>query len=114
MSAKKILARRRQREKEGLSAENNGVLRVSEGENTCSNGKARQSIPVLSFFTGGGFLDLGFERTGFRTLWSNEFNPAFADLHDHVYTTWRRAGHPNAAAAKISSRESITKIRAPE
>lgn len=34
-------------------------------------------IPVLSFFTGAGFLDLGFEHAGFTSIWHNEFVPEF-------------------------------------
>ena len=35
-------------------------------------------IPVLSFFTGAGFLDLGFDSAGFRSVWRNEFSDWFA------------------------------------
>lgn len=35
-------------------------------------------LPVLSFFTGAGFLDLGFLSEGFDIAWSNEFNPHFS------------------------------------
>ncbi|RUT43772.1 DNA cytosine methyltransferase [Paenibacillus anaericanus] len=34
-------------------------------------------IPILSFFTGAGFMDIGFMQAGFQTVWSNEFNPNF-------------------------------------
>lgn len=67
-------------------------------------------LPVLSFFTGGGFLDIGFEKAGFRTAWTNEFNPLIADLHDHAYTQWRRSLNPAAPKAKISNRKSIRAI----
>src|SRR5437879_9371128 len=50
-----------------------------------------EHIPLLSFFTGGGFFDLGFERAGFEIRWSNEFNDTIADMHDYAYTHWRRA-----------------------
>src|SRR5262245_20887190 len=79
-------------------------LRENNGVEQQRPGAAAAGIPVLSFFTGGGFLDLGFEQAGFRTVWSNEFNPALADLHDFGYTAWRRASNPNAPEAKISSR----------
>lgn len=72
------------------------------------------SIPVISFFTGGGFLDLGFERAGFQIRWTNEFNPIFADLHDFAYTAWRRSFDPDAPEAKISSRVSIRNVKSPE
>lgn len=47
-------------------------------------------IPLLSFFTGGGFLDMGFEQEGFRVVWMNEHNTAFLSLHKKAYSTWRR------------------------
>jgi DNA (cytosine-5)-methyltransferase 1 len=47
-------------------------------------------IPLLSFFTGGGFLDMGFEQEGFRVVWMNEHNTAFLRLHKKAYSTWRR------------------------
>lgn len=69
---------------------------------------------VLSFFTGGGLLDLGFELKGFSVAWSNEFNPLIAELHDHAYTHWRRARDAHAPAAKIASTKSVTAIKAEE
>ena len=30
--------------------------------------KNQTEIPVLSFFTGGGFLDIGFEQAGFKVV----------------------------------------------
>ena len=27
-------------------------------------------IPILSFYSGGGFLDMGFEQAGFETVWT--------------------------------------------
>ncbi len=40
--------------------------------------RGSSEIPVLSFFTGAGFLDIGFMQAGFRTIWSNEYEPYFA------------------------------------
>ena len=34
-------------------------------------------IPILSFFSGAGFLDIGFIQVGFNVIWSNEFNHSF-------------------------------------
>lgn len=34
-------------------------------------------IPVLSFFSGAGFLDIGFMEAGFKTVWSNEYDHNF-------------------------------------
>jgi DNA (cytosine-5)-methyltransferase 1 len=44
-------------------------------------------VPVISYFTGGGFLDLGFLKRGFKIVWKNENNPAFADGHEHGMST---------------------------
>jgi len=62
----------------------------------------RRPIPVLSFFTGGGFLDLGFEISGFRVAWTNEVNPIFARGFSHGMTAWRRSKNKNSPLAKIS------------
>ena len=42
------------------------------------------AIPILSFFTGGGFLDLGFKQAAFSVCWTNENNPAFVSGYEHV------------------------------
>lgn len=34
-------------------------------------------VPLLSFFTGAGFLDIGFMQAGFRIIWCNECNYSF-------------------------------------
>lgn len=73
---------------------------------------ASPKIPLLSFFTGGGFLDLGFERAGFAIKWSNEFDERCADLHDHAYTKWREAIRSGSGPAKISNRKSVKSITA--
>ena len=49
------------------------------------------SIPLLSFFTGGGFLDIGFEQAGFDIVWTNEIDPAFAEMHKHGMSAWRKS-----------------------
>src|SRR5262249_121398 len=43
--------------------------------------------PLISFFTGGGFLDLGMTRAGFPIIWSLEVQKAFCDAHDHGMQT---------------------------
>jgi DNA (cytosine-5)-methyltransferase 1 len=68
-------------------------------------------IPILSFFTGGGFLDLGFEEAGFETVWSNEFNSDIADMFEHGMTALRWHKDPLAPVARISSRKSIAELK---
>jgi hypothetical protein len=40
--------------------------------------RPQASAPVLSFFTGAGFLDLGFIQAGFEIVWHNEYSKSFA------------------------------------
>ena len=36
-------------------------------------------IPIISFFTGAGLLDLGMHQAGFDVVWRNEYYPPFVD-----------------------------------
>ena len=69
--------------------------------------KTLDPIPVLSFFTGGGFLDLGFEQAGFEVAWTNEINPTFADMYEHGVTSFRRNQRKRAPKASVSARFGI-------
>lgn len=71
-------------------------------------------IPLLSFFTGGGFLDIGFEEAGFDIAWTNEANPAFANLYAYGMTQWRQSVSAPAPRATISTTTNIEKLFAPE
>lgn len=51
------------------------------------------NIPILSFFTGAGFLDLGFAQAGFNVCWRNEYNPAF--VKGFEYGMSQLTGHSN-------------------
>ena len=68
-------------------------------------------IPVLSFFTGGGFLDIGFEQADFDIIWTNEIDPAFAEMHRHGINAWRKSVGDTQRDAAISNRNSITNLR---
>lgn len=50
----------------------------------------KNTIPILSFYTGGGFMDMGFEMAGFNIIWSNEYDCVFSKLHTEGITSWRR------------------------
>lgn len=69
-------------------------------------------IPILSFFTGGGFLDLGLEQAGFSVVWTNESNDAFADMYEFAMTAWRRSQRRRPYSARINSRASIADLDA--
>jgi DNA (cytosine-5)-methyltransferase 1 len=45
-------------------------------------------IPILSFFSGGGFLDVGFEMAGFETVFSNEIDKDFAQFYKEGMSSW--------------------------
>lgn len=72
----------------------------------------RSGIPIASFFTGGGFLDIGFELAGFDIRWTNEHNPAFANLFAHGMAAWRGARSGHIARAAISETRSIAELTA--
>ena len=40
-------------------------------------------IKIFSFFSGSGFLDLGFEKTGYRIALVNEYSPAFMNAYQY-------------------------------
>ncbi|MDR0824729.1 MAG: DNA cytosine methyltransferase, partial [Prevotella sp.] len=45
----------------------------------------KQKIGLFSFFSGAGFLDLGFENTqGFKVLFVNEFHKPFMDIYKYA------------------------------
>ena len=69
-------------------------------------------IPILSFFTGGGFLDLGFETAGFDVRWTNEYNAEFAKIYAAGFTAWRRAQNKYAPEATISNTKSVVDLDA--
>lgn len=78
--------------------------RVSHPESTRTETKR---IPLLSFFTGAGFLDLGFALEGFDTIWHNEFDEAFAEGFEHAMSN---APAGIRGSSKIESTESIVDI----
>lgn len=71
------------------------------------------TFPVLSFFTGGGFFDLGFKQAGFTICWTNENCPAFIEGYEHGMNTWLSSVNkkPQATVA-ISNTGNICDISA--
>lgn len=70
-------------------------------------------IPVLSFYSGGGFMDMGFEKAGFEIVWTNEFDKVFAKLHAAGITSWRKS-RGNGVKAEIFNTKSITDVKSNE
>ena len=67
-------------------------------------------IKILSFFSGGGFLDMGFEMADFEIVWSNEYDLAISELHSSGITSWRKANNNNNIA-EIFNTNSIEEIK---
>jgi DNA (cytosine-5)-methyltransferase 1 len=82
--------------------------------NTNNNRKKNNRIPILSFFTGGGFLDMGFEQSGFNIVWTNEINTIFADMYCFGTTKWRHSFYGEAKVAKISDTRDIELVSTSE
>jgi DNA (cytosine-5)-methyltransferase 1 len=73
--------------------------------------KTNTKYPIISCFTGGGFLDMGFEQTGFfEVVWTNEKNPIFAEMYECGYTSWKnkRGYEGDIKVSHIGSIESIS------
>jgi DNA (cytosine-5)-methyltransferase 1 len=71
-----------------------------------------QKIPLLSFFSGGGFMDMGFIKAGFDTVWTNEFDLVFAELYNQGMTSWQRKRNSDPAGPehKITNTKSLKDI----
>ena len=52
----------------------------------------KTAFGIFSFFTGAGFLDLGFEDAGFKTIMGNEESPFDANQKDVVLTILKEGG----------------------
>jgi DNA (cytosine-5)-methyltransferase 1 len=89
-----------------ISKKNNAKSSQHTSTNSLESSKA---IPVLSFFTGAGLLDLGFMEKGFEVVWRNEFNPAFARGFEHAMSVYT-----GCDSHKINNKKSIEAITANE
>ena len=68
---------------------------------------------VLSFFTGGGFFDIGFKQAGFSICWTNENYPAFIAGYEHGMSSWLSSlNKTRQLTAKISNTSSICDLSA--
>jgi DNA (cytosine-5)-methyltransferase 1 len=75
------------------------------------NNHLEYRIPILSFYSGGGFMDMGFEKAGFEIVWTNEVDEVFAKLHEAGITSWRKA-RGNGIKAEIFNKKSIIDVSA--
>ncbi len=78
------------------------------------NKSKKKAIPLLSFFSGGGFMDMGFIKAGFEVAWTNEFDPTFAELYGQGVSSWKksRSSEKNENEEGISNQNSIKEITA--
>lgn len=74
------------------------------------NNHLDHKIQILSFYSGGGFMDMGFEQAGFEIVWTNENNEVFAKLHAAGITSWRKS-QGNGIKAEIFNTKSIEDIK---
>ncbi len=72
-----------------------------------------KKIKILSFFSGGGLLDMGFEMAGFEIVWTNESDKSFTLLHSSGITSWRKS-KGNNIKAEIFNTKSIEDITSKE
>ena len=56
-------------------------------------GRSAAKVPVLSYFTGAGLLDLGFAKFKFDVVWRNENNPHFIRGFQYAMSARRGGGH---------------------
>src|SRR5258706_14771975 len=64
------------------------------------------NIPILSFFTGAGFLDMGFMEAGFKVVWRNECDPWFIT----GFTHGMRSVTGSDSDSKIHNKNSIIDV----
>ena len=77
------------------------------------NRKLEIKIPILSFYSGGGFMDMGFEMAGFEIVWTNEVDETFIKLHSAGISSWRKS-KGNGVMAEIFNKKSITEVSSAE
>jgi DNA (cytosine-5)-methyltransferase 1 len=68
--------------------------------------KIESRIPIVSFFTGLGLLDLGFHQAGFQSVWHNEFDSHFIKGFEYGMSSIGVTG----PSSRIQNHHSITDI----
>jgi DNA (cytosine-5)-methyltransferase 1 len=64
--------------------------------------KNQKKVPLLSYFTGAGLLDLGFMNQGFDVIWRNEFNLSFVKGFEYAMSALTKTDKH-----KITNKQSI-------
>ncbi len=91
-------------QREGLSYDSLGYRHWNDDEAKLRRPEFRRiedyffpvnGIPVVSFFSGAGGLDLGFEKAGFSHLASIEMNPVFCETLRRNRSAWTVLGPPS-------------------
>ncbi len=67
-------------------------------------------IPIISFFTGGGFLDLGFAKAGFNIIWNNDNDDRFIKMYEHAISNLCKTYKNYRLPLVISDTRSIKSI----
>ena len=93
--------------KDGLVSSNSRPPSLLGAGNACV-GK-HSGIPLLSFFSGAGFLDIGFLEAGFEIVWHNECHAPFI----RAYESGVSALGYNSGSEKIQNSHSIKKVYCP-
>ncbi|MFW5886796.1 MAG: DNA cytosine methyltransferase [Bacteroidota bacterium] len=60
-----------------------------------------KKLPIISFFSGGGFLDMGFEKAGFEIVFSNEIDKDFAQFYFEGMSSWAGSERKISAVCDI-------------
>ncbi|MEG9329167.1 DNA cytosine methyltransferase [Salinimicrobium catena] len=63
----------------------------------------KSRIPLLSFFSGGGFLDMGFKMAGFEIAFSTELDKDFAQFYKEGMSSWSGVEKKISAIADINN-----------
>jgi len=73
---------------------------------TLTKNTSTTQIPMLSFFTGAGFMDIGFLQQGFQMVWHNEYHLAFVSAFESGLPSLGYSG----SSVKIQNTRSIVDI----
>lgn len=73
----------------------------SENSTFLNSVDQNSQIPILSFFTGAGFLDIGFMLAGFKIIWCNEYEKSFVKCYEYGLTSLTGIEHSVSNTSSI-------------